>query len=795
MFPQIMAILSLGFRANQMTSDELLTRAGQAIRQRVDALRYKMGIPVSSGARRDASFAAGHFFFEPGEIASRVDLLRQTMPNEVEAIIERANRICEHRFDLLGYQSVEYGRTIDWNLDAVHGRRAPQKPWFKIRFLNFEEVGDAKIIWELNRHQHLVLLARAYLFTKDERYVSEALTEWNHWRIQNPYPIGINWASSLEVAFRSLSWLWMKHLLSTSPIVSDSFWADLEDGLALHARHIRRFLSTYFSPNTHLLGEAVALFFLGTLCHRHAEANEWAASGWNIITQEAERQVREDGMHFEQSTYYHVYALDFLLHARILAARNGLEIPVALDAVVEKMLSGLSALGHGGVPPLFGDDDGGRVFDRRRNKAENLLDPLAVGALLFARSDFAEQISNLTEEAIWLLGPDAAKSFQRLSRIGRRDPLSHLPASGIYIMASSVSASQKMVVDAGPLGTGRGGHGHADALSIHFTADDREWLIDPGTFEYVGAENQRNQFRSTAAHNTLEIDGLSQADPDGTFAWRSLPEVGVETWARGRSFHFFSGKHDGYSRLSQPIVHRRWIFQSEPSQWLIRDRAEGVGIHNFAINWHFAPGHQLTAGDGRITAKNDQGQQVIMLLSDDNWHSEIAQGWASPVYGIKQPAEILRLTQQAAAPVESGVVLLYQSSCSPGAGILERLNQGSDGVQMYRFRQDGSDRHIVFGTRGQAWQLNEYSSDAELLYIAVDNTSERDALVLVGGSYLQICGRTVLSLANSSGNFEFYRTNGKEEFRSQPQAQLSMEQLYTWFEQMRAATDLELALH
>src|ERR1700756_5421329 len=114
---------------------------------------------------------------------------------------------------------------------------------------------------------------------------------------------------------------------------------------------------------------------------------------------------------------------------------------------------------------------------------------------------------------------------------------------------------------------------------------------------------------------------------------------------------------------------------------------------------------------------------------------------------------------------------------------------------MYRCRQDGSDRHIVFGTRGQAWRLNEYSSDAELLYIAVDNTSERDALVLVGGSYLEICGRTVLSLANSSGNFEFYRTNGKEEFRSHPHAQLSMEQLYTWFEQMRAATDLELALH
>jgi len=56
-------------------------------------------------------------------------------------------------------------------------------------------------------------------------------------------------------------------------------------------------------------------------------AQRWQKLGWQIVLREAERQVRPDGMHFEQSTYYHTYALDFLLHSRILADLNGVAVP------------------------------------------------------------------------------------------------------------------------------------------------------------------------------------------------------------------------------------------------------------------------------------------------------------------------------------------------------------------------------------------------------------------------------------------------------------------------------------
>ena len=157
--------------------------------------------------------------------------------------------------------------------------------------------------------------------------------------------------------------------------------------LNLNGRHIETYLSTYFSPNTHLLGEALALFFLGTLFPVCRRASAGGDVGWEILQREAAKQVRKDGFYFEQSTYYHVYALDMFLHARILAANNGIAISRRSIAILQRMLDALLMLCRAGLPPMFGDDDGGRLFDPRL-RAEHMLDPLATGAVLYGRGDF-----------------------------------------------------------------------------------------------------------------------------------------------------------------------------------------------------------------------------------------------------------------------------------------------------------------------------------------------------------------------------------------------------------------------
>src|SRR5580658_7234265 len=268
-------------RAFSMSPQELADRLRQQASARLDLLRYKAGFPFEPQVAAHTSSAEKEpqFFFEANEIPRLCALLREHFSAETEEIIARAERVCDHRFDLLGYRDLDYGREIDWHCDQVHGKVAPRKCWYQIGYLDFAEVGDSKITWELNRHQHFVTLAKAYRLTGDSRFVDEMLRQWRQWQADNPYPIGINWASSLEVAFRSLSWIWSYHLLEGARGLP-GFRDEWLRGLALHGRHMERYLSTYFSPNTHLLGEGAGLFFLGVLCPELAGAARWKSLGW-----------------------------------------------------------------------------------------------------------------------------------------------------------------------------------------------------------------------------------------------------------------------------------------------------------------------------------------------------------------------------------------------------------------------------------------------------------------------------------------------------------------------------------
>src|SRR5215469_3680863 len=196
-------------RIKEMGWDELRERTRQEFAKRWELVLANIGGPFLRDGRFPQSQSTDRFFFTRAEVPGILRCLRERLPEVVEGIVNQADQICKHRFDLLGYEAVDYGTRIDWHLDAVHSKRAPRRAWFHVPYLDFDRVGDAKITWELSRHQHLVTLAKAYRLTGDARYAQELFRKWYDWHEQNPYGIGINWASSLEVAFRSLSWLWV----------------------------------------------------------------------------------------------------------------------------------------------------------------------------------------------------------------------------------------------------------------------------------------------------------------------------------------------------------------------------------------------------------------------------------------------------------------------------------------------------------------------------------------------------------------------------------------------------------
>jgi hypothetical protein len=185
-----------------------------------------------------------------------IERLRGT--NFAADLIATADAILQHRFPLLGI-TVDTGPEIQWRRDYSRRIETGLQYFRRIPYLDATQSGDHKRIWELNRHQHLVLLAQAWLLTGHPPYLKEILAQLESWTAANPLQRGINWTSALEVAFRALSWIWLYHL------AGKELPAAFLELLYQHGRHLEPNLSHYFSPNTHLLGEAVALHALGLM--------------------------------------------------------------------------------------------------------------------------------------------------------------------------------------------------------------------------------------------------------------------------------------------------------------------------------------------------------------------------------------------------------------------------------------------------------------------------------------------------------------------------------------------------
>src|SRR5439155_6462567 len=124
----------IGARLATMSWDEIRTRGLQEIRKRLDTSAYRLGIDPCPVLPRGAAQPTGNFFFSTDERSQIIALLRHRLPHVNADIIRRAEQICEHRFDLLGYRNIQHGQEIDWHLDPIRGKSAPRNPWYQIAF-------------------------------------------------------------------------------------------------------------------------------------------------------------------------------------------------------------------------------------------------------------------------------------------------------------------------------------------------------------------------------------------------------------------------------------------------------------------------------------------------------------------------------------------------------------------------------------------------------------------------------------------------------------------------------------
>lgn len=631
------------------------------VRQRFEITAEQL-LPISHGGRLPNGLSALEIihaaaassdvgFFAGASSENTVAELRRFSPDDEVSVISRAKRIAHGYVPIFGYGWVDVGSPPRWHTEPISGKVSPSDVhWSRVPYLDSSLTGDHKILWEFNRHQHFVTLAQAARYTGDTAWALEIRRQLKDWIDNNPAGLGVNWASSLEVAYRAISWCWTLRLLPESALnaVFDDGLADsFLDSVSRHGTHLSKYLSTWFSPNTHLTGEALGLVYLGTLFPSLEKASSWLRLGSSILEDEIGKQVRPDGVYFEQATQYHRYTTEIFLHYLLLARANRRSVSAHVDHGIRRLFDVLLALSRAdGTMAILGDDDGGKLLQLDANTPEHLTSLLAVGAVALERGDLARVGRGDDAALIWLMGPGASAKRDLLARDCRVEvpTASAFRDGGIFTIRDRwVAPSGHMVVSCGPHGALSSGHAHADALSVELFSSAGPLFVDPGTFCYDGID--RNRFRGTAAHNTLEFAGQGASQPGSPFRWQVTTDAVLDHWWHEHGVTWFQGHHDGYGRIRDLVRHTRTVWHPAPGCWVICDeisQAYGLPVR---MSWHAAPGLQVStartwkqAAELFVQAGAQERLATLVIGADTAGVVEAVDDQVSKQYGDKARA-------------------------------------------------------------------------------------------------------------------------------------------------------------
>ena len=441
------------------------------------------------------------------------------------------------------------------------------------------------------------------------------------WCDQNPHGTEVGWGQFF-LSLRIVNWL--KYLIRNAVRAEemgdgaqiDQMLASLRvQMLSLESRLERELLAN------HLLKNAKALIFAGTLLNT-PESDRWRVLGQRLLREQLAEQILPDGGHIERSPMYHAWILDDLLdiqHLFEFCPPDEPECMAEVSQCVKNMSRYLGQIIHpDGEIPLFNDSQ----LDVTRPTAQILSEAGALAA-------------------------DVSQS---------RTEVNVLPDSGYAIIRDSATQSF-LIFDCGPLGPDyQPGHGHSDVLSYELTLNGRRVIVDTGVSSYERSP-ERHYERSTAAHNTIRVDGSEQAEIWGGFRVGRRPTVCPIGSGEGAGCHFVQGAHFGYKHLN--VVHSRTIIRLEDNSWVFADTLRGKGIHRIESFIHFHPAVQLSPyTDTQIDSPEmmlprwvlDIGGLRYLFMVLGNGIMTQTEAWYSPGFAVRLRQSVIHWTYEGKLP-------------------------------------------------------------------------------------------------------------------------------------------------
>jgi hypothetical protein len=574
-------------------------------------------------------------------------------PGAAGAVLAAADEVLGGRWQVLGTTRADM-RAPDWFFDPITGRRAPRNEYcFSINHRSEAVTGNVKQVWELSRHQHVTLLASAYALSGSDAYAEAAAAQLTSWWDANPFLSGVHWTSGIELGLRLISWVWTRRLLDGWSGAAGLFERNQQALTQIwwHQSYLAAFRSRGSSANNHVIAEAAGQLVAALAFPWFAESRPWADTSADLLQQELARNTFPSGVNREMAFEYHGFVAELGLAAAVEADGAGRPLDDATKALLGRMLDVVAAtLDEQSRPPRQGDSDDGRGFLLGSPEDNRWVTLLAIGRDLFGAPGWWPPTP-----------PDAASSL--LASLGTRKPLtdrpcarpSSFPDAGLTILRTAPEDGPEIWCrcDGGPHGfLTIAAHAHADALSVEVRHGGVDILADPATYCYHGEDRWRTYFRSTLAHNTIELGGVDQSASGGHFLWTRHARTQViedETALSGDTLSWCA-EHDGYTALEPPAGHRRTVRLVPATRRLeICDEVETT--HPYRIAFHFGPRVHAELEDGsvalswiveggsRATARFELPEQPAWSLS--RGRTDPVRGWYSAHFGEKEPSVTL----------------------------------------------------------------------------------------------------------------------------------------------------------
>jgi hypothetical protein len=568
------------------------------------------------------------------------------------AIVADADRLLAGEWEMLGVVRTDMKRP-DWFFDPMTGRRsAPGAYAFSLDQRDESAVGNVKQVWEVNRLQHLTLLAAAWYLTGEDAYAKRVADQLDSWWRENPFLSGINWTSGIELGVRLINFAWIRRLLDGWPGAAALFE---HNDLAVrqvrwHQEYLAAFESRGSSANNHVIAEAAGQLAASCAFPWFAESGRWRRDSARLLERELERNTFPSGINRELASDYHGFVAELGFFAAIEAAAAGVPLSDETWRLLCAMTDGMAALvDERSQPPRQADSDEGRValLDAPEHNRWPAL--LSLGDALFGRLGWWPEVT-----------PDAGGAVAA-ALLGRAGPRvvpgrpsarpSRFADAGLSILRTRPGDSPEIWVrcDGGPHGfLSIAAHAHADALSVEVRHGGTDILADPGTYCYHGEPAWRSYFKSTIAHNTVEIGGQSQSAEGGPFMW-SRQARSRELDSPDPAFHW-TAEHDGYQVLSPPAAHRRSVRLDPGARAVdITDVIDG-GRHEVRMAYHLGPLVEVsldgTSAELSWPSAPAPGAAKIALPAGLEWRAyrgsvDPVLGWYSAGLGRKEPAVTL----------------------------------------------------------------------------------------------------------------------------------------------------------